>query len=286
MESVIRLTPQSVFQFAMFGDQKLTVSGSAITDSYDSRNGLYNASTNIGHNGDVGTNATATGGVTVSGSIFVDGQVAVGPGVSNPASVVTGYNPAFITGGTSPPSNTQDIIAQSAALPMAPVVIPPALLPFCANSKVNGNTTTTLSPTGGPLGDGTYCYHDLTIQGNATLTASGKVKVYLTGALIARGNSVVGVPSDPTQMIFLMSSSVGATLEEGTVTGSTQFYGALYGPSATITITGNAEVYGSIIARQVNESGSAELHFDEALMDNTDIPGFFKTSVVSWRDLN
>ena len=284
VEAIVRTVPQSIFQFALFADQRLSVGGSANTDSYDSRNGAYDASTNHGHDGDVGTNAATAGGVTVSGSIFVDGQIAVGAGVSNPTSVVTGYNPAFITGGTSPPSDTQDVISQAAPFPMEPVAVPPGLT--CNDTTVNGNSTTTLSPTGGPLGNGTYCYHNLTIQGGAILTATGKVKVYLTGDLIARGNSTVGVPSDPTKMIFLMNSTNGATLEEGTVTGSTEFYGALYGPIATINITGNAKVFGSIIAKTITESGSAEIHFDEALAANTDVSNLYKTTVVSWRDLN
>jgi len=55
----------------------VTVSGSAFTDSYDSRLGPYNDSVgspgyNADHHGDVGTNATTTGGVALSGSIFID----------------------------------------------------------------------------------------------------------------------------------------------------------------------------------------------------------------------
>ncbi|MDP3702989.1 MAG: hypothetical protein Q8R78_01160 [Candidatus Omnitrophota bacterium] len=286
IEAVFTLTPQSVFQFALFADLALTAGGSANTDSYDSRLGAYGAClsdcgggsevVNVGINGDIGTNGTAAGSVAVSGSLFVDGQIAVGPGVSDPASVVTGYDPAMITGGTSPPSDTQDVVAQSSTFPMPNVTVPDGLT--CTDRTVGGSETVTLTA-------GTYCYRNLIIQGNGTLTASGSAKVYLTGTLNAQGNSSVGVPSDPTMMVFLMTSTSEATLEQGEITGSNKFYGAIYGPQATINITGNAEVYGAIIADRVNLTGSAVIHYDEAVSTLTDVSNLYQTSVVYWQEL-
>ena len=287
VEVIIRQIPASVFEFALFGAQNLNVSGSAITDSYNSENGVYD-SNNHDHNGDVGTNATTAGGVTVNGSIFIDGQVAVGPDVSDPTSVVTGYDPAFITGGTSPASDTQDVLSTSSTFPMTSVDLPPGIDPAtqCPDTTIQGGTELELTPTGGPLSNGTYCYRNLTVQGNAKLTASGNVTVYLTGTLTARGDSVIGNPLNPMAMAMLMVSNAQATLEEGTFTGSTQFYGGLYGPDATITVQGNAEVFGSVVGKVVNVTGSAAIHYDEAMTQRNDISNLFKTSVVSWRELS
>lgn len=322
LEAVYRLTPQSVFEYAMFGNQGVSVSGNAITDSYSSTLGPYNddenndgidddsgdddeddpnvTDFNFGHNGDVGTNATNTGGVTVGGSIFVDGQVAVGPGVSDPESVVAGYDPAFITGGTDPPSDTQDVVAQTQTFPMPPVTLngaPFTTNPFiavlgdgdgdCADLTVSSNDTTTLPPTGGLNGTGQYCYSNLTVQGGGDLTSdgSGMVKVYLTGQLTAQGNSTIGVTNDPTQMLFLITSTGGAVLEQN-IQGNNTFYGAIYGPGATVTIQGNAEIFGSVIANQVNVQGNASIHYDEALTTITEISNTYQRTLVSWRDLN
>lgn len=274
IEATIALTPESVFQYALFGNQQVNVSGNATTDSYDSRLGSY-ASQTPTHDGDVGTNSTSAGGVSVGGSIFVDGQVVVGPNVSNPSSLVTGYDPAFITGGTSPPTDTQDVVSVSATFPLPPVVVPPEL--SCNDFTVQGSTTQVLSP-------GTYCYRNLTIQGNGTLTATGEVTVYVTGQLTAQGNSVVGVVNDPTQMLFMMSATAEATLEQ-TISGNNAFYGAIYGPQATFEIQGNAIIYGSVIARQVNVSGSAEIHYDKAMTTIDEVSNLYKTSLVSWREL-
>ncbi|MBI2104357.1 MAG: hypothetical protein HYT90_02075 [Candidatus Omnitrophica bacterium] len=280
MEAVVQLTPESVFQYALFGDQVVNVSGNATTDSYDSTLGPYNDDEdspdyNAGHNGDVGTNGTSAGDVAIGGSIFVDGQVTVGPGADDPESLVTGYDPAFVTGGTDPPSDTQDVVSSDMAMPMPPVVVPSGLT--CEDYTVAGNTTVTLPP-------GTYCYQNLTIQGNGNLTSSGPVTIYVIGELTAQGNSVVGVPNDPSQMLFQMSATAEGTLEQ-TIQGNNTFYGAIYGPDATFNIQGNATIYGSVMARNVNVSGNADLHYDEALTDETQISGLYGTRLLSWREL-
>lgn len=290
VEAVIHRVARSIFEFALFGDQAVNVTGNAISDSYDSGAGTYDPD-NHGHNGDVGTNAVTAGGIEIGGSIFIDGQLAVGAGVEDPAAVVTvgGCTDApadciapYVTGGTSPPSDSQDVVAQSAPFPMPPVVVPDGLT--CGDLTLNSGTTT-LSPTGGVLGNGTYCYHNLTVEGGAALTASGSVTVYLTGELKARGNSIIGDSSDPTRVVIKITSSGEATLEQGTITGSTEFYGAIYAPDATINISGNADIFGSVIAKQVDVTGSARIHYDEAMTARTDVSNRFATSVVSWREL-
>jgi hypothetical protein len=60
LEVTFQLTPQSIFQYALFGDQGVSVSGSAITNSYDSTTGPFDDTPgspgyNKEHNGDVGT---------------------------------------------------------------------------------------------------------------------------------------------------------------------------------------------------------------------------------------
>lgn len=283
VEAVFQLAPLSVFQYALFAKESLKDSGHAQTDSFDSRLGAYQDDANKpGYNktqrGNVGTNSTAAGGITVGGSIFIEGQVVVGPNVADPTSVVSGYDPAFITGNPK-------VVSEPSVFPMPAVTVPAGLT--CSKLKVEGQTTVTLSPTGGPLGNGTYCYSELELKGGATFTASGPVTIYLTGELEVEGNATVGVPAVPKNMLFLMSPSAEAVLkeEQGTITGSTQFYGAIYGPDAELTITGHAEIFGSVIAKKVTISGSAQLHYDEALTDVTQVSNQFQTSLLSWREV-
>jgi len=117
------------------------------------------------------------------------------------------------------------------------------------------------------------------------LTADGSVKVYVTGQFSASGNTTIGVSSDPTYLLLLLVSSQEATIEGG-LTGNTEFYGGLYAPTATINISGNAEVFGSVVAKTVKVSGNAKVHYDEALGVLTDPVGLYQVRVFSWRELD
>ncbi len=283
VEAVIELAPTSIFQYALFGDQLVTISGSSITDSYDSTQGPYQPDVsepgyNRSQEGDVGTNATSgssTTGITISGNLAVNGQVIVGPNVAEPASVVTINGGSYVITGDPP------IVSAPQLFPM-PSLPDPTMPPIslaCPDYSVPNDAP--------PLTAGaTYCFRNLTVTANRTLTATGPgVTVYLTGALSVSGNSTVGVASQPGAMVFLMRSQAGATIEDGTITGSTQFYGAIYSPVATVHISGDAKVFGSVIAKKVKVSGNAEIHYDTALGDTTTITNFFETKVVSWQEL-
>ena len=95
----------------------------------------------------------------------------------------------------------------------------------------------------------------------------------------------MGVPSDPTQLSVLMTPTGDATLEQGTLTGSTGFFGSLYGPNSEINITGNADILGSVIAQVINVTGSATIHYDEALGNSNNMTNTFRIVRLAWREL-
>ncbi len=275
IEALFQLTPQSVFQFALFGDGSVDVSGNAQTDSYDSSDGPYNDDPNSpdynkGQNGDIGTNSADDGGVTVGGSIFIEGQVAVGPSVGDPTSVVTGYDPAFITGDPK-------VVSQPSAFPLPDVVIPPGcqttLPPSVKKTRTFSSSVGSYCPAG-----------DVVINGGDKWTATGPVKIYLAGDLTINGNATIGVVNDPTKMLFLLTATGSASLQQE-ITGSTTFYGGIYGPNASIDIAGNAEIFGSVIAGTVDLGGSAQIHYDEALQTITDLSNTYEPSLLSWREV-
>ncbi|MDP3702973.1 MAG: hypothetical protein Q8R78_01075 [Candidatus Omnitrophota bacterium] len=269
VEAVVRLTPRSIFQYGLFGGDQVIISGQAITDSFDSSQGAYDPGT-AGAEGDLGTNSVVTGGITISGSIAINGQVAVGPGVADPGSVVA------ISGGTALITGSPPVESQSTTMALPQVTVPEGLT--CEDMVVTGQTTLLL-----PSVLVHHCFHDLTVSGGGMLTADGPVKVYVTGAFTASGNTVIGIPSDPTAMLLFLVSNEQATFE-GSLTGSTEFYGGMYAPSATIAITSNAQVFGSVVARTVDVSGDAQVHYDHALGNLTEPIGIYDTDLLSWRE--
>lgn len=278
LEGFYRSTFSSVFQFAAFGDELVELSGNMKTDSYDSRNGEYNDPNNIGNHGDIGTNSTSIGGIEIDGdSFFVDGQLMIGPDVADPTANVTGYDADQISGGDS----GTDVTSMPSTVPMTPVVVPVGLT--CADVSLSGGNMP-LSIADSPLGDGSYCFHDLSLSGGATVTPSDAVKVYLTGTLTLVGNTTVGNPNDPTDLIFYMTANSVATIE-GTFEGTSAFYGGLYAPEATIAIGGTAEIYGAISANRIHITGNAEIHYDEAMADLETEPGYYTTELTAWQEL-
>lgn len=270
IEAVTQLTPTSVFQFALFGNQRVYLDGDVITDSYDSRLGPYDPNT-AGQNGDIGTNSSAFGGVVVDGDVIINGQIAVGPNVSDPTTVVDiNGTSAVITG--SPP-----LVSQSVTLPMPAVVIPGSLT--CTDLTVNANQMLVLE-----TAVGAYCFDNLTVLGGATLTADGPVKVYVTNYFHATGNTTIGDSTNPSYLTMLLTATSQATID-GSLGGTTEFYGGMYAPNARVDIGGNAEVYGSVIAQEVVTSGEPHIHYDESLGDLMDPIGLYKVKVLSWREL-
>lgn len=292
VEAVFRFTGASVFQYAVLGDAGVSLAGNLETDSYDSRFGLNGAyqpdpdkpNYNKGHEGSVATNSIASGALNISGtSLKIDGQLMTGPNVANPTALVTGYTAGVITGGTDPPSDTQDVGSLPTKIPLAPVVLPAGMT--CSPSEtVKANQTLPLTSTGGPLGNGTYCYQDLSVEGGGKVTVSGPVKLYLTGTMQAVGNTEIGDPTNPTNLIVYITSGGTATIT-GTFEGSNKFYGGIYAPDATIAIGGNAQIFGAVAAENVYLAGDAQIHYDVAMRSISNGPRVGTTQPIAWREL-
>jgi len=64
----------------------------------------------------------------------------------------------------------------------------------------------------------------------------------------------------------------------------TSFVGAFWGPTTTVTIEQNTNVYGSLIGASVNIANSACVHFDRALLKliATEIE---RMDIVAWREI-
>lgn len=268
IDAVLLVTPLSLFRYGAFGDEGVTFEGSAYIDSYDSRNGPYDAVTNSGGNGNIGTNSTDAGAVDINGSShYIDGQISVGPNIVNPEDVVDGLNTSLISG--DPP-----VISQS-EFPLPTVNIPEGLT--CTDLSLEGATTWTLNS------PGPYCYSNLHVKGGAVLTSDGPVTIYLVESLNFEGDSQIGVLNDPTQFLILMESGSSVNIS-GSIAGNAELYAAMYGPDAEIKIAGNADIYGSIIGNDVTLSGDVRLHYDEALADINILSNEGEVEIISWRD--
>jgi len=281
---------KSIFQYAVFGDEGVDLRSNAYTDSYDSQIGGYGelvgSETNVGSDGDVGTNDTtivAPYSIHLNSNVEIDGDVVIGPN-GDPDQAVVLEGSATISGTQSAASSEQELPENTA----------PTGLTDRGSLSIGGAESQTISSSGQ--------YSSLTLDTTAVLTLDGNLTIYVTGAFSLLSNSAIDITSgsevtiyvggsfsldsntqinnltqDPTKfMIYGTNSLTNATWDSNSV-----FYGGFYAPNANVVINSNANIYGSVIANMVTLDSNATVHYDHALASRGPTAGY---EVVSWEE--
>jgi hypothetical protein len=260
----------------------ITMSGQASTDSYDSSLGAYNlllpdGTYNIGQEGDIASN----GAITLGANTVINGDA--NPGEGYPFT------------GTPPVSGSYGTL-------QAPLVIDPIILP--ANiSTVNDNGLIDIPVTDPPttiftsgtnnlvlsgttqigLPAGTYYFTSITMSGQSSINVTGATTIYIDAAsggvvdVNITGQGVVNNTGSPGNLIIYYT---GSSIK---LAGQASFSGAIYAPQATVTMSGQADIYGSIVCGSNVDSGQAAIHYDKNLVNV--MPSFVSSKVTSWQEI-
>jgi len=234
--------------------------GSGAIDSFDSSLGRYGPS-NHGSAAGLASNGPVTlGGVTVHGDVSsTKGSVKMS------STVVTGDVTAGTTvqGGTVQGGVTAS--SPSSALTAARVA---ACRPYTPARRLRGRFTysartgdlTVVRARTVTLPSGTYCFHDVTLSGQAVLRVNGPVTLRLTGRLNARGGRLNNTTGRPASLRIESSFTgrVGVSLF-----GGSNAYLRLYAPQTDVAIFGSAPLFGSFLGETLTLSGKTSLHADE-----------------------
>jgi len=249
----------NLFDFAVFADESLRLNGQTVVDSYDSRNGPYDANT-AGQEGDIGTNSILADTVTLNGQVQVKGDVTVGPS-GDPDVVIDKTNQCVITGETA-------ALSEPVALP-----VPTTSLTSLGNLNIAGHTDYQLPA-------GTYRFDSIQIAGQATLTSLGPVTLYVDGSVQIAGQGVATQNNLPPNFVVYVTGNSDVHLA-----GQADFYGAIYAPNSHVQNNGQAEVYGAIVSNTYHQPGQSDVHFDEALKDvGGDAGG--EINLIAWQEQN
>jgi hypothetical protein len=255
---------QSLFPpYGLYGDTGVDVSGGSTVDSYDAGAGPYpNGPGNhgsVGSNGDIEINGS---GSTVNGDATAAGTVDPGSGT--------------VTGDTLEGADPRP-------LPAVPVCGPP----YSDGTGITGGSYSATTgelvtqgrgrPSDIVLASGTYCFSSITLGAGRTLTISGTVRIFLTGASDLSGGSLVN-PGNPRDLVIL--SSYSGTGDGITLSGGSGANAGIYAPQTDVKITGNGEFSGGVVGKTVSVPGGARFHFDEQL---TTLPGL-RIELVNWRE--
>jgi hypothetical protein len=302
---------RGLFDSAVFGSAGLDLASRARTDSYDSSLGAYGAS-NVGENGGIGTNATNFGAVRLRDSAEVYGDAAVGP-EGDPYLVIRVSDSAEVRGEQAPLLEEKSLPSAQAPIgppPSGDIIQdhssgPPVISPITSGVysygaiRILGNTDYRINASGSvELHVDTYRSADnakVTIASNSDVVivartlevdgqsdlrfrGSGNLRIYVTEQLFVGSNAkVMNQTQNPRQFGFWGTDS----LTNVQFNSSSDFYGTIYAPQASMTYDDNNVIYGAIVGRSVVMTSNSVVHYDEALGRI----GASCCAVTYWRDV-
>lgn len=295
LEGTFDLQSSPLFTKALFGDLSLGTNGTVFADSYNSTMGSYASQAVNFHaptgktyartEGDLGSNM----GISLGGtSATVFGDVTPGPG-----HMVSMSGSPFVYGSTAPASSSS---------PLSPLTYNP---PIGSGGLFQAQANDTVS-----LGPGTFRYDRFLVSGSANVTLNGNVTLYVDESFSITGNAQVTLAADANVTIYadgpfsvdgtgiVTVNQGGGALEflvyatgtntgpgsEVKLSGTSDFYGAVYAPGRVVDVSGTSRVFGALVGKSITASGTADFHYDEALatLGATAAPVY---KLKAWREL-
>lgn len=138
----------------------------------------------------------------------------------------------------------------------------------------NGNQNITLG--------NTYIGGDLTLNGNSNITLGDDVVIYVKGSVKINGNASIkgqgiivseGIIdltgnmshqlNQPANIAFVSLSS-----KESKITGNGEIAGVFFAPNGILKIAGNSQIFGAVVANQIDFTGNADIEYNADLMDS------------------
>lgn len=241
--------------YAILAKEGLSLNGSFMVDSYDSRLGSYPSQV-FGDHAKDGGDVSSNWNILTSAPVWGDAR----PG---PTFQVLG-DPSNVSGSTSP----------------APFPVTVRSIPYEPVSASLGEYSGSSL-----LAGGVHRYSSLRMSSRDTLTIDGDVTLYVDGDFKMSGRAQILVQTGANLTIYHGSgdvsltgagivnqeaspasvSFISSTTGDFKYAGNASFYGLVYAPEAAMTVVGNADFHGAIVARDAQFRGNGAVHYDEAL---------------------
>ena len=297
IEVDVKVLFTNTFGYAAIARGGIEMTGNCLINSYKSSLVDYPEEQLLG-NGDIGTVDIGLGIIDVGGSSLLNGDAFVGVGGSPQSDIV-------ITG-SGGISGNKAALPEEIALPS--VVVPNFQYDEVGDMILQSGEERTLVPgnyyvpnfglkSGSVLNVGVGYEGEINIvveyfdAYSAAINIPGNVHVniYVTDALLVTSNVVINDPNGTDVRSTPQNLTIyGApTLAEATFTGSSRTFAAIYMPDTDLTIIGNTELMGAVVASTLFEGqGDARLYLDEDLiLDMVDMRRVLGARSVSWREV-
>jgi hypothetical protein len=274
-----------------------------ITGSVDVRGNLYTPRTGVGV-----CTAGAVDGLTEGGSAIVEGSMVQLPAeVTYPPPTI----PAYSTTAAASISTTTGACGLLGVTAPATCTVSGSDIILNANGTVMSLPSVSMSShvnivlqASSPAGQ--YNFNSISLAGGSSISAKAAastesvvvnvVGVTNTGTTIATpidftGGTYAAVNSCSSCTAVAGISSFDASIVQflyggtGTVkmTGNSGAASTFYMPQAAFELGGTADLYGSVLAKRVNESGSGNIHYDRRLRRDFYVAGHPMVGTFTWQ---
>ncbi len=154
----------------------------------------------------------------------------------------------------------------------------------CAAINLSGNQTLTI------LGDVTLILtatsgmNAISVTGNGSIIvpAGSTFTVHTEGNVRIAGNGIGNANIQPKTLQFWGTHSTAGG-QEMQIAGNGALRAVIYAPNASVTINGNGNVMGSVVANDITLVGNAAFHYDESLANSGENTPF---GITKWRELS
>jgi hypothetical protein len=281
----VRLRKEPALAKGMVAKQNIELGGnSCLVDSYDSTKGAYNAAT-AGDKGDVASNADLTDAVGV-GNAKIKGRLMVGP--KGTAKI----GPNGVVGSVAWHAAGKKGLEPGWFRKDMNFSFPDVSAPW-----EGGAFTPTWNGSTLPLDDGNYEINgSLIVDGNKKIQVKGKAVLYVRGNINISGE--IQIHQGGSLKLYCGGSQINlsGTYDKSDIPKEFMVYGlpsvktvsvngvalVLYAPSANLSLTGNAQYYGSSVTRSVSMNGTTAFHYDESLGG---LDRYRQYVITSWNEI-
>jgi Flp pilus assembly protein TadG len=242
----------AVVSYGVVGLDYIKMGGNTTTSYWSSR-----GSASAGPFGNIASN----GNITLSGSSFINGN-------ANPGVAGTVSSPAKVSGSVQrlkeplsfpalpedAPTNYESVNQNSNFSMHSGVRSGP---PSTPSLNYDGNTTYTLP-------GGVYFVNNFTVRSSATVAFQGPTTIFCFGNFTMSGSTstAAGLPKNLTVVTVSRSGNPPGTV---TIGSSSALHGRVYAPLSPIVLSGTGDIYGSVLGKSIDMTGTSAIHYDIGL---------------------
>jgi Flp pilus assembly protein TadG len=198
-------------------------------------------------------NIASNGSIALNNNSTINGNVDYGPSGGVSGGTVTGNKTQLATALSFPngSAGTYATTNDDANIPA----------PYYGAGSLNvGGTNSCVLP------GGNYYFNNLTTAAQATLSFTGPTTIYCYGNLKLGGATLTAGNVPGNLKIVMVPAPDGRAPGAVTVSNNSALYANIYAPQSSVTLSGNGDIYGSVLGNSVSLTGTSAIHYDLSLV--------------------